>query len=269
MVVISSNNEIVELIKVDRAKTSNRYVIVDQQHRVWFRTISVDKFEAGKPNLAGFTTGFSRDGQIWLNPHQLSRVCEDDLTNNDLDTFLITLPPKSKEILLGFGHETVTEVLWSENPKMTLFELINAEAKIRNITYDEETSLPLQKKPPRAPSRPHPTKKSSRSKLQPGGLEKDIGGVHVLMTPKQVEFMERMSEYPGFSDITGEFYANTYVDELSDTMSAMVVGAVITTLREKGILTTKSVRMDGCKTSQFKYTELGVEIYKLLSEGQI
>ena len=96
-------------------------------------------------------------------------------------------------------------------------------------------------------------------------------GRRLILTPKQVEFMERLSENEGW-DIKGPqgaYYADSYAEALSDTMTPMGVGAMITTLREKGVLTTEYSRVGGCRKCQFTLTELGQQVYDKLAGGCI
>lgn len=96
-----------------------------------------------------------------------------------------------------------------------------------------------------------------------------LGWISVLLTPKQLEFIERLSEYPEWDDKLGipmEFVTWTYAQELGDTMSPMVVGAIITTLKKKGILVTKEYNLHGIKGSIFKLTPLGIQVYNIVNQ---
>ena len=97
-----------------------------------------------------------------------------------------------------------------------------------------------------------------------------FGSISIILTPKQLEFMERLSEHPEWKKlgINGKYVASEYAEELSDTMNPMSVGAVITTLREKGILITERTRIGGVKCCMFQLTDTGIQIYnKLVVEG--
>lgn len=112
-------------------------------------------------------------------------------------------------------------------------------------------------------------KRTPRKRTQEGGLSVAIGETSIALTSKQLEFMERLSECPGWTECgtNGEYVASQYAEELSDTMNPMAVGAVLTTLREKQILTTTKTRMGGVKCCMFKLTETGKQIYKSLAGG--
>lgn len=108
-----------------------------------------------------------------------------------------------------------------------------------------------------------------RRRKQEGSLSVALDGMSILLTPKQLEFMERLSENPSWKKDgpNGTYIMSVYMNELEDTMNPISAGAVLTTLREKKILTTEKVRYDGYKTCSFKLTELGVQVYNKLSGG--
>lgn len=90
--------------------------------------------------------------------------------------------------------------------------------------------------------------------------------ISVMLTPKQLEFMERLSENQDWSEkgVDGEYVASLYAEELSDTMNSMSVGAVLTTLREKKLLTTKRSSVAGVKICLFTLTPAGKAVYRYL-----
>ena len=109
-------------------------------------------------------------------------------------------------------------------------------------------------------------KRTPRAKLQPGGFEDTFEGKRVLLTPKQTEFMERLEENETWeqNDSGRWYYGDHYTECLSDTMSPMSVGAMVTTLREKGVIRTEYTRANGRKVCKFQLTELGLFVYNKL-----
>lgn len=110
-------------------------------------------------------------------------------------------------------------------------------------------------------------KRTSRKRTQEDGLSVTLGETSIALTSKQLEFMERLSECPGWgeNEVAGGYIASQYAEELSDTMNPMSVGAVLTTLREKGLLTTEKTRMGGVKCCVFTLTKLGTAVYNKLA----
>lgn len=92
----------------------------------------------------------------------------------------------------------------------------------------------------------------------------------VLLTPKQLEFMERLSEIPKWPEKgpDGEYAVFEYASELSDSYTPISVGAIVTTLREKNLITTRKGTVDGVRGCLFTLTDLGKATYKGLTEGK-
>lgn len=118
--------------------------------------------------------------------------------------------------------------------------------------------LPCEKQPPK---RPTPRKRKVEGCVTVGG---------VLLTPKQLEFMERLSEIPKWQEkgIDGEYAVFEYAAELSDSYTPISVGAIVTTLREKNLISTRKGTVDGVRGCLFTLTDLGKTAYKGLQEGK-
>lgn len=96
-------------------------------------------------------------------------------------------------------------------------------------------------------------KKARRKKSRPrgaartGGIEFDCTGAHIVLTDRQVEFIKHL---PDSGDWTGDLDAALWVDVLCGDIKGpfenkpMSVGAMVSTLREKGVLT---VGVGACK----------------------
>lgn len=93
----------------------------------------------------------------------------------------------------------------------------------------------------------------------------------VFLTSNQLEFMERLSEYPAWSvlEYNDWLVLSDYIDQLLDTMTPMVVGATVTTLKKKGLIRTKHKSVQGVRSCVFQLTDLGVEIYKELAGDRL
>ena len=85
----------------------------------------------------------------------------------------------------------------------------------------------------------------------------------VTLTTNQVNFLNRIptaDEFVQGADST--FYTDLYCDTIADIMNAMVVGAIISTLREKDLIYVEQGRVNGKKCKYFGFTELGKAILK-------
>lgn len=93
----------------------------------------------------------------------------------------------------------------------------------------------------------------------------------VSLTDNQLEFMERLSEYPSWPALGRNDWMvlSDYIDQLLDTMTPMVVGATVTTLKKKGLIRTKHKSVQGVRSCVFQLTDLGVEIYKELAGDRL
>lgn len=212
----------------------------------------------------------------------------DDLVRICKGTRAIQTPTTVEElrVMVSDTMEPEAKALAAEKPDQWFRGVIIKAEETNQNPYSLAGHLLLdeldQRKPKEAPPEASPLaqetrkappqyKRTPRAKLQPGGHEDTFEGKRVLLTPKQVEFMERISEieetYP--SD-TGTWYpADVYTECLSDTMSPMSVGAIITTLREKGVIRTEYSKVGGRKICRFQLTELGQYVYNKLSSGAV
>ena len=87
----------------------------------------------------------------------------------------------------------------------------------------------------------------------------------VTLTQKQVDFLNRIPTAEEFvQGAESTFYTDLYCDTVADIMNAMVVGAIISTLREKDLIYVEQGRINGKKCKYFGFTDLGKAIIKEL-----
>jgi hypothetical protein len=85
----------------------------------------------------------------------------------------------------------------------------------------------------------------------------------VTLTANQVAFLNRIptaEEFVQGADST--FYTDLYCDAIADIMNAMVVGAMVSTLREKDLIYVAQGKVNGKKCKFFGFTDLGKAILK-------
>lgn len=216
---------------------------------------------------------------IQFTKDELVRVCkgtraiQTPTTPEELRAATVSMEPEAVALAAEKPDQWFREVMieaeeTNQNPSSLAGYLLMDELDRRNIkeTPPEYPTVAFV-----APKEPTKGKRAPRGKLQPGGHEDTFEGKRVLLTPKQVEFMERIGEieetYP--SD-TGTWYpADVYTECLSDTMSPMSVGAMVTTLREKGAIRTKYSKVGDRKICWFQLTNLGQYVYNKLSSGAV
>lgn len=105
-------------------------------------------------------------------------------------------------------------------------------------------------------------KKTKRAKKNVA-YEIEIDGEKITLTEKQKIFFETLPNDNFFEHgVESTIWTDIYCDTLADIMDAMVVGAVISTLREKDLIYVERGRVNGKKCKYFGFTELGKAILK-------
>lgn len=145
------------------------------------------------------------------------------------------------------AHEDEVDAKMHEAIERLVEEQDNAE--IRRI--QKEMAAPKKKSTPRA------------KKVQVGGMEFTEDGVSVIITPKQVEFIRLL---PGTqfweNGLDSALWIDVLCDELSDKMAPMTIGAMVSTLREKGLLLVGKDKRNHKekKVAFFEFSELGKKV---------
>ena len=103
-------------------------------------------------------------------------------------------------------------------------------------TQNTEAPVPA----PDAKKTPKKAKKNTRKKkVQVGGFEFQEGEIHLILTPKQVDFLKHLSDSTFWQlGVQSTLWIDILCDEITGQFGGkpMTVGAMVSTLREKGIL---------------------------------
>lgn len=244
--------------------------LIDSTGAGWWRRGSLDS-----PGHAAYSTSIHGDGEvIQFTKDELVRICkgtraiQTPTTPEELRAATASMGPEAAALAAEKSDQWFREVLSKaeetyQNPSSLAGHLLMDE-----LDQSKPEEVPTEDSPLARETRkaPHQYKRTPRAKLQPGGFEDTFEGKRLLLTPKQTEFMERLEENETWEqDDHGKwFYGDHYAECLSDTMSPMSVGAMITTLREKGVIRTEFARVDGRKVCKFQLTELGEFVYSRL-----
>ena len=251
-------------------------VLVDSAGTRWVRDPKYD--EEGK------SAAFSPDTDgvdlrvMHLDLTQLKRACKgkkallEPTTTDELRAATESMGPAAAALAAEKPDQWFREVMIKaeetcQNPSSLAGHLLMDELNQRKSEEVPPEALPVAAVAPKEPTK---GKSTTRGKLQPGGFEDTFEGKRVLLTPKQVEFMKRIGEIEEMYHYdTGTWYpADVYTECLSNTMPPTSVGAMITTLREKGVIRTEYSKVGGRKICRFQLTELGQYVYnKLSSDG--
>lgn len=240
--------------------------LVDSEDHRWARDAHHDT-----PEHAAFSD--PSGNVLLLDRPQLVRVCAGvkairQVTSlEEARDYLKHMPPYLHEVTDSWTDETLSVfVNESNDAAKAMFDMAE---KLWDKAHPPKKPVEAPREPAEAPLARKTPKRAPRGKVQEGGFGMPHEGRRLILTPKQVEFMERLSENEGWDTEgpQGAYYADSYAEALSDTMTPMGVGAMITTLREKGILTTEYSRVGGCRKCQFTLTELGRQVYNKLAGG--
>jgi hypothetical protein len=272
MVVKLANGQMVSFVGIGNEGKHGKGLI-DENGVEWFRNPAVDVNQWNK-NLVGYTN--SETGcNARLTTYEYNRVL-DGVHAMNKPTCLEELRRYTKRL-----HQSLRPIVdnWPDQKLREI--LIDAEENNQHpgLVLERHAQMQWRKEHPSeeatedtgrytgAHGAPKTGKSTPRPRKQEGSVTVTVGEASVLLTPKQLEFMERLSECPGWdkTGVTGEYIASEYAAELSDSMNSMSVGAVVTTLREKNMISTEKRRMGAIKCCVFKLTETGVEVYKYLA----
>lgn len=119
----------------------------------------------------------------------------------------------------------------------------------------------------RTTGRPVRTRRAPRSKLVEGGVEIEYAGKPVVLTPRQVIFLHNLPNDNFYTDPTSVVWIDNYVTTLAGVMAPMTAGAMVSTLREKGVITVHvgvcllyDAKCAGRRSKYFLLTDLGVRL---------
>ena len=233
--------------------------LVDSDGNQWIRDSECDTY-----NCAAFTKYTSPQQTIQLTKEELVRVCNGDKAINipvtvvEMRDYSTRMDPECCAVVDQWPDQKLREILAdAEESGRDPGADMQKEAE-REIEANKPVEKPTEALPEATEERRTPRTHRSipRTRKQEGSVSVALEDESVLLTPKQLEFMERLSECPDWekTGTDGWYVASEYAQELSDTMNPMSLGAVLTTLREKDILRTEKKRIGGIKCCIFRLT---------------
>lgn len=165
--------------------------------------------------------------------------------------------------------EKTTEKIELEDDTNTIAEY-SAEMAQEEAKEDAEDTQNTEAPAPASDAKktPKKAKKNTRKKkVQVGGFEFQEGEIHLILTPKQVDFLKRLSDSSFWQQGT---QSTLWIDILCDEITGqfegkpMAVGAMVSTLREKGILAVALGRLENKKAKYVELTDLGQRVAVLI-----
>ena len=281
MIVYTTDGREVNLVDTDKKS------LFDSSGIEWARC---PEFDSPDPFLLGYRETRENAQVLKLTKEEMKRVIDGvhamrtPTTVQEMRAYTLGMSKRFQQIVDEWSDQMLREILIDaedrhHNPGAALeakvYAIIEAEAAEAIRKQEEERARTREaKEGPSVATGAHEAQRTARStpkrRTQAGSLLVAFADTTVVLTPKQVEFLERLSECPGWEEqgTEGQYVASQYTEELSDTMNPMAVGAVLTTLREKGLLTTEKSRMGGIKVCLFKLTPTGVGVYNILAHKE-
>lgn len=169
-----------------------------------------------------------------------------------------------EEVFAEFLEKT-TEKIELEDDTNTIAEY-GAEMAQEKTEEDAEDTQNTEALTPASDAKktPKKAKKNTRKKrVQVGGFEFQEGEIHLILTPKQVDFLKHLSDSTFWQQgAQSTLWIDILCDEITGQFEGkpMTVGAMISTLREKGILAVALGRLENKKAKYVELTDFGQRI---------
>jgi hypothetical protein len=107
----------------------------------------------------------------------------------------------------------------------------------------------------------------SEKKTSKPRKSKDVAfeGAGITLTAKQVDFIKMMPNDDFYENgLDSTLWIDVFCDTVADKFSPMAVGAMVSTLKEKHLITVTVERVNGKKSKYMAFTETGKEVAKQL-----
>lgn len=139
-----------------------------------------------------------------------------------------------------------------------------AGAEEATESHEDEQAASGTREAVDAKEEPRKAKKTPRKKkVQVGGMEFSENGVSVVLTEKQVKFIQLLPVSNFWENgVDSALWVDVLCDELADWMGPMTIGAMVSTLREKGLLLVGKDNRNHKekKVAFFEFSELGKKV---------
>lgn len=138
---------------------------------------------------------------------------------------------------------------------MTIDEIEEAVTKVEEEITTEEVEAVTAEMAPK-------TKKSSRSKKN-AAFRVDVDGVEISLTAKQVDFIRHLPDTCFWENgLDSALWTDVLADEIGGQFEGkpMTVGAMISTICEKGLANRATDRINGRKSTFMALTDLGKKV---------
>lgn len=240
MLVNTTTNRPVYLVNKDPKAN-----LIDMEANTWTRHPERDDLVH---RLAAYSRG---DETILLTVDELKRVVAGVKAMQEVESFdeacmfLQTLPRELQLIARMFGVREIDQALLTNSPSTTLRKMAQdirdkriAKEKARKaqeaaLAREATKTPPAQRKPKKTPPK-----------------KQEVAGV--VLTEKQVQFLQAVPDK--------KYLTTTDMKNALPEMSPMAIGAVVSTLREKGVIRVEKTGGN----AHIEFTDLGKEVMKCL-----
>lgn len=152
---------------------------------------------------------------------------------------------------IGVAVDELPDIAPAREAKEDTEEAVEEEA-VLEIDYEPQ----VQEKPKRKPTKRTPKSVGFRETYN------EFGNIEVILTEKQVDFIKHLADTCYWVDVESAIWVDCLCDEIGGQFAGkpMTVGAMISTLCEKGLGKRGKDRVNGKKCTSFALTELGREV---------
>lgn len=142
----------------------------------------------------------------------------------------------------------------------TMFDEMTEET-----TTETEVEKPVEEKSTETKKTDKPKKasKPKQKKVEVDGMEFDDNGIRIILTAKQVDFIKHLPDTCFWENgVDSEIWTDCLCDDIGGQFAAkpMTVGAMISTLCEKGLGIRTKQKRENRKCTSFRLTDLGQRI---------
>ena len=209
------------------------------------------------------TTMFNHNGRNYAQNEKGNRFYK----QGDDGKYIRVSQRAYEEAFAGFLEKTTEKIeLEDDTNAIAEYSAEMAQEKTEEDAEDAEDTRNTEAPAPVSDAKktPKKAKKNTRKKkVQVGGFEFQEGEIHLILTPKQVDFLKRLSDSTFWQrGAQSTLWIDILCDEITGQFEGkpMTVGAMVSTLREKGILAVAIGRLENKKAKYVELTNFGQRV---------
>lgn len=242
--------------------------LIDRTGGVWFRYPEADTEDSA---------GFKCNKNIMrLHRKQLVRICKGNaniqalMTVEEIKEYIEDMEDELRDIGRSISAEDITTMVALAAGSKTILgakSLVDSRVGAMYKKMQAEAASLLSVAPEVEERTMIPPVLRSRPVAIPVAVKNGM----VLMTPRQIDFIENLDRMAGWTGVEGSYTCGEYIAAVGFQNSPSSVGAVLATLKEKGIVRVDQNTVGGSACKMFTLTEVGRQAFrtiKLKGESQ-